>query len=223
MRTNKAMRLAAAVLVLTLLTTCAIGGTFAKYTAKATGTASAHVAKWGFGKDASINLDGLFATFYKSDTEGYVYYTVNSGNNENVIAPGTSREDSFDFQYAGAGKPEVAYKFSVDLTGTDPVKKLDDISTFHWTLDGTNYEKFDDLVAAVKKLSGDASGTKEYVSGQLPDAFYGTDSNASANHTIGWKWDFTGTDADTADTALGNADPLANFNLTLTVTATQID
>lgn len=51
MKKNKAMRLASALMVLTLLTTCVISSTFAKYTTSANGEDSARVAKWGFEAD----------------------------------------------------------------------------------------------------------------------------------------------------------------------------
>ena len=44
MKKNKAMRLASALMVLTLLTTCVISSTFAKYTTSANGEDSARVA-----------------------------------------------------------------------------------------------------------------------------------------------------------------------------------
>ena len=47
MKKNKFMRLASVMLMLCLITTCAISGTFAKYTTSATATDTARVAKWG--------------------------------------------------------------------------------------------------------------------------------------------------------------------------------
>lgn len=44
MRKNKAMRTAALLLVLVLMTSCFVGGTFAKYTTTASGSESARVA-----------------------------------------------------------------------------------------------------------------------------------------------------------------------------------
>ena len=47
MKKNKALRAASALLVLTLLTTSIIGGTFAKYTSRGSVNDTARVAKWG--------------------------------------------------------------------------------------------------------------------------------------------------------------------------------
>ncbi len=46
MKTNTMMRIASVLLVAVLLSTCAIAGTYAKYTTTVNGTATAHVATW---------------------------------------------------------------------------------------------------------------------------------------------------------------------------------
>lgn len=89
MKKNKMMRFASVLLVAVLLSTCAISGTFAKYTSTASGTATAKVAKWDVkvaGETATFNFN-LFDTLKESDgssAEG----DVDAG----VIAPGTSGE-----------------------------------------------------------------------------------------------------------------------------------
>ena len=89
MKKNKAMRMASALLVLTLLTTCVISSTFAKYTTSANGTDSARVAKWGFeANDSSIVLDNLFKTAYDKNVNGAA----------DVIAPGTTNSVIFKFE-----------------------------------------------------------------------------------------------------------------------------
>ena len=47
MKKNKMMRLASAMMVLTLMSTSVISGTFAKYVTKGEATDKARVAKWG--------------------------------------------------------------------------------------------------------------------------------------------------------------------------------
>jgi len=51
MKKNVMMRVASALLVAVLMTTCAISGTFAKYTTSKTDSDSARVAKWGVSVD----------------------------------------------------------------------------------------------------------------------------------------------------------------------------
>lgn len=58
MEKNRMMRLASALLILTLLTTCMISGTFAKYTTQATGEDTARVAKWGVTVNVTSDLFG---------------------------------------------------------------------------------------------------------------------------------------------------------------------
>ena len=74
------MRMAALMLLLCLASTCAISGTFAKYTSTATGSDNARVAKWGW--DTTTLAVDMFDTAYATD--------VKSGDTTNVIAPGTT-------------------------------------------------------------------------------------------------------------------------------------
>ena len=140
--------------------------------------------------------------------------------------------------------PEVAYEFSVtpDITGNYAL--LDANPNFKWTLKvtddknattATTYNTVDDLLKAIKKLSGDATGNTgvaKYNAGELPAAF----ANTANKYEIGWVWEFKTTDddptttdidertaQDAADTAMGNADTLENIIFKITVTATQID
>lgn len=233
MKKNVMMRAASALLVAVLLTTCAISGTFAKYTSSQKATDSARVAYWGFNKDATIDFE-LFKTAYDSDASP----TVKSKNTDNVIAPGTENSVSFAFSYTSNTNknitaPEVDYKISINPTITgNGVTALDDNANFKWTLktSGAAADEYDtsaDLIAAIKALSGDASGEKEYKAGVLP-------ADLNATYEIGWKWGFTGTETyteaagttisqDEYDTAMGNAIDLADVTVTIDITATQVD
>ncbi|MEE0094948.1 MAG: hypothetical protein UEU47_00675 [Oscillospiraceae bacterium] len=236
MKKNKIMRLASALLVLTLMTTCAISSTFAKYTTSTTGGDKARVAYWGFDQGASTTID-LFKTNYQN---------VKSANTDDVVAPGTSGSAPFAFGYTNntdknIKAPEVAYDFTVNVTtNAEPTdyKALDDNKDFTWTLtkksgkDTTTvgtYQTVAELTGAIKALSGDSTGTKRYEAGKLPDAF----TSADETYTIGWNWAFEGDNnyttpnpaktQDQYDTAMGNAQTLDNVNLTITITATQVD
>lgn len=226
MKKTKFMRAALLLLVLTLITSCFVGGTFAKYTTSASGTDTARVARWGF-KSTTILLDNLFS-------KNYAYADTSTPGNSvsgsvDVIAPGTKGEAKFGFTYDGGvdgiAAPEVAYTFTVNPTITGDYDSLDANDSFKWTLKkgdetATEYNTVADLLAAIKDLSGDASGTKTYNPGELPVAFTAADEV----YTIGWKWAFEGNDtADTADTALGNSQTLENVTFSITITATQVD
>ena len=103
MKKNRMMRLASILLVLVLMTSSVVGGTFAKYTTSATSEDSARVANWGFERTNSMDLTNLFLGSYDN---------VASNNGDDVIAPGTSGSTSFQFAYdeTNGTAPEVAYK-----------------------------------------------------------------------------------------------------------------
>ena len=212
MKKNKAMRLASALLVLTLLTTCAISSTFAKYVTKAEGQDTARVAKWGFTQEATIKLDELFKTAYDKNVQGAV----------DVIAPGTTNSATFGFTYggaAGATAPEVAYTFTVSTDGSTCERSIKDNPNIQWKLDGGDWSSWDDLLAAIEALAGDNAGNK-YEAGTLPTAFGATGDNT---HTVSWQWKFDENDNDVTDTTMGNAPTLDNVTLKITVAATQVD
>lgn len=225
MRKNKMMRIASALLVAVLLTTCAISGTFAKYTTSVTSHDEARVAYWGW--DATSLTIDMFDNSYdqvlsSGEVDGFT----------NVIAPGTAKTTTFAFGYTNyktdkIQAPEVDYTFTVNATITGDYDSLDANTNFYWTLkapgasDATKYQTVAELLAAVKALSGDASGTKTYTAGNLPTTF----TSADEVYTIGWAWEFgTGIAAeDEADTAMGNSQTLENVTFTITITATQVD
>lgn len=214
MRKNKMMRAASGLLVAVLLSTCAISGTFAKYTTSVSSSDKARVATWGF-TQTSISLTDLFKTAYDKNVQG----------NADVIAPGTTNSATFTFKYDGQETaPEVAYTFKVDTAGSAIAPDIKNNPNIVWSLDGGAEGNWDTLLANIEKLSGDATGEKTYQPGQLPDGFTAADDE----HTITWKWKFetegTGMNTqDATDTAMGNAAKLAEVTLKITVTATQID
>ncbi len=225
---NKNMRAASALLALTMVTSCFVGGTFAKYTTSTTGSDSARVAYWGFDQAATTTID-MF--------DGVYGETVDSSNEDNVVAPGTSKTTTFAFCYtpkdatvnaltAGAiAAPEVDYTFTVNPTITGDYDVLDENENFVWTLaagsaEATEYQTVEALLAAVKALSGDSTGSKTYDAGELPDNFTADDEV----YTIGWNWAYSvDDDGDVADTAMGNAQDLDDVTFSITITATQID
>lgn len=230
MRKNKMMRAASGLLVAVLLSTCAISGTFAKYTTSVSSSDKARVATWGF-NESTINLTDLFSNAYVDEKATYgttgnkVAATPESAD---LIAPGTTGSANFSFVYGAAKAPEVAYKFTVDTSGSKCDPEIQSNTNIKWQLDNGTWGTWKDLIDNIKKLSGDASGEKEYKPGDLPADFGIT----NPHHTITWKWIFDehakNKEPDTAnkdvtDTAMGNATKLAEVELKITVTATQID
>lgn len=188
-----------------------VSGTYAKYTTSTSGSDSARVARWGF---SGVNLTTieLFANAYDN--------TVLGDDNAKVIAPGTTKSATLTFTPEASTAPEVDYSFDVDVTlddGTDDgTVDTTLLSKLQFKLDSGSFTDFATFQTAVQALSN-----THVEAGNLP--------GESATHTIAWQWVFeNGTGEtlatnDTSDTALGNADTLANVRLTFSVGATQID
>jgi len=165
MKKNKFLRIASALLMLCLITTCAVSGTFAKYTTSDSDSDTARVAKWG----VTVAVDGtLFGKYYGSNTalldadkNRIVASSTNvasaaDGDGKNVVAPGTKNDTGFQVQLKG--KPEVAYELAATNNGQTiediwlnegsygimvPVygaNAATDVSEFY-TLSGTTYTK----------------------------------------------------------------------------------
>lgn len=209
MKKNKMMRLASILLVCVLLTTSVIGGTFAKYITTNETSDSARVAHWGFNSAANVEFD----LFDVSDDTGVAA--------DGLIAPGTSNEVTFTLVNADAATaPEVAYKITVDTTGTTESLSAELEEALSFTLDGKDYATWGELVTAIKTLSGEADGSKEYApKTEVPAAFAN-----GATHTIGWAWAFERSD-DEGDTSLGNKAiaELEELTLAIKITVEQIN
>ena len=196
MKKNNVMRIASALLVAVLLTTCAISGTFAKYTTTASGSSTARVAKWGFGTgDFTFDLfDGT-------------YENVATDAESAVIAPGTSDSTTIVFDASGnAATTEVAYTFTAYLEITGNAALIDQMQ---WSLDGTTYKSAEeieqDFAALFNEETVHQPGT-EPVEGDI---------------TIYWKWPFSnGAEEDTQDTQIGANG--AEVTVTIGYTATQV-
>lgn len=111
MKKNKMLRMASVMLVLTLLTTSIIGGTFAKYVTTDSAQDAARVAK--FGVVATVAGD-LFGSTYKAkaDNNAIMSYDVNGGTvsadaeADKVVAPGTQNKEGLSLTVKGT--PEVS-------------------------------------------------------------------------------------------------------------------
>ena len=181
MKKNRMMRLASILLVLVLMTTSVISGTFAKYTTSGNAYDQARVAYWGFEKTATIEFN-----LFDHDDAGVLQNAL--------LAPGTENEINFEFINSKAGDrvPEVDYQVTVTTTGSQaPSTDLD--AQIVWTYNGGEYEDWEDFIAAIE------GETKFYEAGVLPDFL-----KAGKTNTVGWAWEFDD-GSDEADTTLGNA------------------
>lgn len=233
---NWTLRAAVLMLALVLITSCFVGGTFAKYVTSGSGTDSARVAK--FGVTVTANGD-VFAKEYATDDQTVVGTIAKSViSTDKVVAPGTTSNGDF-VAATITGTPEVAVRVSYKLdTATLQLENWKDADDEFYcplvfrvknnngntVISGMEFQTADAMKAAL--VNAVAAYTKDYAPG--------TDLSGKAADTltISWEWPFeTGTDTDkpannVKDTFLGNeaaAGRAATVSLTLATTVTQID
>ena len=225
LKNNRTMRAAVLLLALVLITSCFVGGTFAKYVTSGDAADLARVAKWGVTVTAHETGD-VFAKAY--DT------TVKSSSSDKVVAPGTKKENATLVTLSG--KPEVAVNvtYSADHFGLTGNWQSDDNGTFYCPLIIT----VGDTVikcAALQNAEAVATAVKDAVA--ACSATYGPNMDLSAvangGLKISWEWPFEETDnpgqTDVKDTYLGNQAATAAgldipaIHIPVTATVTQID
>ena len=156
MKKNRMMRLASVLLVLTLLTTSMISGTFAKYVSAGSAQDAARVAKWGVTVEAS---GSLFGRQYKngelsasvptaSTTASEISVAINNSSaaTEKLVAPGTKNDAAFSFGVKGTPEVDVAVTATINAkdiylaAGTYGVMQKISVDAAGWadaTKDGT--------------------------------------------------------------------------------------
>lgn len=197
---KKKITILAALVLSVFVTASYVGGTYAKYTSQTTSTDTARVAKWGFYGSTTTALDLFDGT----------YTNVESGDSDNVLAPGTSKKQTISFTYAGTSAPEVSYKIDIELDGTISDALANKLS---WSLNDTVIGSFADLKTAVAALS-----QSSVAAGTTPSI---------ADIKIAWEWPFEVDAAgDASDSELGDNAALGSAStaeVTLTITATQLN
>jgi len=224
MKKNKFLKLASGLLMLVLITCCAVSGTFAKYVTTGSATDTARVAKWGI----ELAVTGNEASF--STTEGTSpNFTVKSADTDKVVAPGTS---GTLFSFTITGTPEVAYKMTVSFNFTKEIKLVagdyldhttanSDTDTFNLasdyypvkyvltTPDSTvNCATLADLKAALEALTTSTVAAGTTVAG-------------AGTYTVTWEWAFGQNNQ--ADTFLGNEVTLQEIAYSFSIEVTQVD
>ena len=233
---NWTLRAAVLMLALVLITSCFVGGTFAKYVTSGSGTDSARVAK--FGVTVTANGD-VFAKEYDTNDQTVVGTIAKSViSTDKVVAPGTTSNGDF-VAATITGTPEVAVRVSYKLDAAslqlENWKDADDEfycplvfrvknNNGNTVISGMEFQTAEAMKAAL--VNAVAAYTKDYAPG--------TDLSGKAAETltISWEWPFeTGADGDkpannVRDTFLGDeaaAGRAATVSLTLATTVTQID
>ena len=236
------MRVASIMLVLVLLTSSVISGTFAKYVTTGSGTDSARVAKWGV--TVAADYSGLFNTQYATKEAWTGDDGVSVNASADVVAPGTKGELA-DFVINGEPEVDVVVTYVADFEiGDNWMVDADnnDVNsgaayvrdTFYCPIiinvngeefNGLNYANAAEFETAVEAKI--AKATKKYNAG---DALK---NNVANDLAVTWQWAFDsaseggiGYNNDAYDTQLGDAAvylTAPTVSLEVECTVTQID
>lgn len=237
------MRVAGLLLALVLVTSCFVGGTFAKYTTANYGTDNARVAKFG----VTVHGDSdMFDPTYKTDDTSVTAITnsvVALNGKDNLVAPGTKKNNCLTASVTGT--PEVAVKVeyvaTMTLNGKWEYKYTDEqgehtdfycpliIKVNNTAIKGTDYTDKATFIKAVTDAVSSHNAQYE------PNTILDNETNDKLS--ISWEWPFEvkGADGevdyaiDLKDTYLGDlaanaADgDMPKIDLGLHLTVTQID
>ena len=234
------MRVAGLLLALVLVTSCFVGGTFAKYVTHGGGQEHARVAKFGVKVEATGDV---FAKEYDAkdptvqDYNGQVIAksVISSDGDTKLVAPGTAKNDALTVSVTGT--PEVAVKveyvahvtFNESLTEPDNWKDKDG----HYycplviTVNGTAYKGLD--YASATEFEDAVEGAINSLTKNYP-ANTDLSQSGSKGVAISWEWPFEGGEGskqtDVKDTYLGDqaaAGKAATVGIVVATTVTQID
>lgn len=239
-RKNHTLKLAGILLALVLVTSCFVGGTFAKYVTKGTGSDSARVAKFG----VKVTAEGsTFANAYATNDNtvtGITKSVISSNDNEKVVAPGTSGQMA---AIKITGTPEVAVNVRYNLNEMTLNNWTDKDGNFYCPLTisitrysaedgkkktinipGLDYDSPEKFIGAIRNEIKNYS--VNYEPGTVLDEKNGTDVLG-----ISWAWAFEdkadgAKQTDVKDTYLGDQaakDNAATIALEVVTTVTQID
>ena len=205
-------RIGAAAFALTVVSSCIVGGTLAKYTTTVSGTGSAVVAKWAPTFKTGTNISGG-GTFQDSVDVKLTDTTLNGKVVSGRIAPGT--DGSFSVQVS-RGATEVEFKYSVSISDL----KNRPANLKFYAEDGITELTETSAGSGIYELSSD-------------DTMGLTDGAKTL--TVCWKWPYQGdpTEAsseaesrDAADSEAGNkataSEAAATMTFKVNFTATQV-
>ena len=203
MKKNRMMRVASALLVAVLLTTCCISGTFAKYTSSSTDSDTARVAKWAFELEgAAMQNTFTFDLFTYTDPN----VDVDGNGSEKVIAPGTT--GVFEINLTNNSEVNAQYTITFTETNTSNIP-------LQYSLDGTNWvDSIAELSAITDvaiNMGGSATKTIHWRWAFNDTTTAVTDGSAHAGQT------------NSTDTDLGTAATLAQVIIGATILVEQVD
>ena len=199
MKYGKMMKgIGVAALALTVVSSCMVGGTLAKYTTTATGTGSAIVAKW-----APSFQDGDGNAFTDSTVVSLKDTTVDPKTvADGKIAPGTA--GSFSVK-VGRGATEVGFSYTITISEVNNMPKNLKFYDEDGTTELTAVDGVYTLTPNENTVAADATTEKTI--------------------TVNWKWPYKADGADpTANDTDDSSDGASAATMTfkVNITATQV-
>lgn len=211
-------------MVLCLVTSSLVGGTFAKYVTSQTATDSARVAKWGVTVTAKSDLFGTQYT--TTDTDLHLANNVSVASNDKVIAPGLQSNVA---TFTIAGTPEVATKVSYKVNSFDlnnwtiPNGSSGTVEycPLVITINGTAYKVDGSSIANVAALKAKVKEVIEAYS-KVYDAGVDLSTKEAESLKVQVSWPFSVSGNDVKDTALGDNATAPTIALDITATVEQV-
>ena len=212
----KKTRIVGLLLVFVLVTSCFVGGTFAKYASTASGSDSAVVARWSIyveGTEIAVNdtpatiTFDLFNTVYEEDINT-PEADVAEGYNKVIIAPGTGGKFTLDI----TNNAEVNAEYKIVLSEAN-----DNAIPLRYSVDQSTW--FDSMEELMANDTARAALTANI------------NMATATEETVYWRWAFDNTknphagQTDPYDTALGIAaqGTAPTVTITATITVEQVD
>lgn len=200
MKDNKLVKIFLISLLMVMIGLILVSGTYAKYTSSFTGSDTATVAKFRVSSNATAEKFDLFKTAKEVDGTTTDADVVNG-----KIAPGTGGK--FDIQLTNDSDVKVNYAISLKETNALNVP-------IEYSLDGTTY-----VTAA------------NFASVATGDLAIGSTTQQTKTVSVYWRWAFEGKDStnftttqtDTTDNALGTASTAPTVNVEVSTVFTQVD
>ena len=192
---NTLTKIAIFALIVAIIATILVSGTYARYTTRLTGTDSVKIAKWAW------NISGDDITKTTTTYQLHLFQTINDSNGSaetnvaaNTIAPGTKGQ----FTIVITNNSEVDATYDVTFSEDNPLN-----ANIEYSTDGSSWGNVSSL-----DLTATAIGQGDVV-----------------NVPIQWRWLYNeGADQNAADTEVGfDAQTPTDITVTATLTLIQVD
>lgn len=196
MKKNKVLLLGIITVFVAIFSLTLVSGTWAKYTSTVSGADNAKVAKWEWKVSDLEVKQGMTSTNFEFDLFNTIKDTKTGGDEtkvkENLIAPGTSGEFSFNIANLSEVNAKYYITFEVTQEGTAPKVPLK--------------FKLNDDADWSDTLTGIAEGAA------VPIAM----ETGTGSVKVQWQWAFEGAEGtDATDTTIGFAAPTVTVKATL--------